>query len=83
MLAPSLLAADFARLGAEMEAIERAGANWIHLDVMDGHFVPNISFGPLVLKALRARTPIPFDVHLMIAPVDPTSTPSRKPGLTT
>ena len=71
VLAPSLLAADFARLGAEMEAIERAGANWIHLDVMDGHFVPNISFGPLVLKALRARTPIPFDVHLMIAPVDP------------
>ena len=71
VLAPSLLAADFARLGEEAAAVERAGADWLHLDVMDGHFVPNISFGPLVLKALRGRTRLPFDVHLMIAPVDP------------
>lgn len=71
ILAPSLLAADFARLGAEVDAVQQAGAHWLHLDVMDGHFVPNISFGPLVLKALRARTTLPFDVHLMIEPVDP------------
>jgi ribulose-phosphate 3-epimerase len=70
-VAPSLLAADFARLGEEVRAIEAAGADWLHLDVMDGHFVPNISFGPLVLKALRQHTSLPFDVHLMIAPVDP------------
>ncbi|MEO9189995.1 MAG: ribulose-phosphate 3-epimerase [Acetobacteraceae bacterium] len=71
MVAPSLLAADFSRLGEEVRAIEAAGADWLHLDVMDGHFVPNISFGPPVLKALRGRTRLPFDVHLMIAPVDP------------
>jgi ribulose-phosphate 3-epimerase len=70
-IAPSLLAADFARLKEEVEAIEAAGADWLHLDVMDGHFVPNISFGPLVLAALRKHTRLPFDVHLMIAPVDP------------
>lgn len=71
LVAPSLLAADFARLGEEVAAIEAAGADWLHLDVMDGHFVPNISFGPLVLAALRKRTRLPFDVHLMIAPADP------------
>jgi ribulose-phosphate 3-epimerase len=71
VIAPSLLAADFARLGEEAAAVERAGADWLHLDVMDGHFVPNITFGPLVVKALRPLTKLPLDVHLMIAPVDP------------
>ncbi|MDR3537529.1 MAG: ribulose-phosphate 3-epimerase [Acetobacteraceae bacterium] len=70
-IAPSLLAADFARLRDEVAAIEAAGADWLHLDIMDGHFVPNLSFGPLVLAALRRHTKLPFDVHLMIAPVDP------------
>ncbi len=71
VVAPSLLAADFARLGEEVRAIESAGADWLHLDVMDGHFVPNISFGPAIIKALRKHTTLPFDVHLMIAPADP------------
>ncbi len=71
IIAPSLLAANFARLGDELSAVEAAGADWLHLDVMDGHFVPNISYGPLVLKALRPLTKMPFDVHLMIAPCDP------------
>ncbi|HQT64604.1 MAG: ribulose-phosphate 3-epimerase [Acidocella sp. 20-57-95] len=71
IIAPSLLAADFLKLGAEAEAVENAGADWLHLDVMDGHFVPNITFGPLVVKALKTRSKIPLDVHLMIAPVDP------------
>lgn len=71
ILAPSLLAADFARLAEETRSVEDAGADWLHLDIMDGHFVPNISFGPLILKALRPHTRLPFDVHLMIAPVDP------------
>ncbi len=70
LIAPSLLAANFARLADEVAAIEAAGADWLHLDVMDGHFVPNISFGPVILKALRSLTRLPFDVHLMIAPVD-------------
>lgn len=71
LIAPSLLAADFSRLGEEVVAIEQAGADWLHLDVMDGHFVPNITFGPLVVKALRPHSALPFDVHLMIAPADP------------
>jgi ribulose-phosphate 3-epimerase len=71
VVAPSLLAADFARLGEEARAVEAAGADWLHLDVMDGHFVPNITFGPLVVKALRRHCGLPFDVHLMIAPADP------------
>ncbi len=71
IIAPSLLAADFSRLREEVSAIEAAGADWLHLDIMDGHFVPNISFGPNVLAALRKHTSLPFDVHLMIAPVDP------------
>ena len=70
-IAPSLLAADFARLGEEAADAAAAGAGWLHLDIMDGHFVPNLSFGPAVLKALRAKSGLPFDVHLMIAPADP------------
>jgi ribulose-phosphate 3-epimerase len=71
LIAPSILSADFARLGEEVEAVEAAGADWIHVDVMDGHFVPNITIGPDVVKALRRRANKPLDVHLMISPVDP------------
>ncbi|AEI38039.1 ribulose-phosphate 3-epimerase [Zymomonas mobilis] len=70
LIAPSILSADFARLGEEVRAIDKAGADWIHIDVMDGHFVPNITIGPMVVKALRPCTDKPFDVHLMISPVD-------------
>ena len=69
-IAPSILSADFARLGEEVRAISAAGADWIHVDVMDGHFVPNITIGPAVVKALRPHSDLPFDVHLMISPVD-------------
>lgn len=71
LIAPSILSADFARLGEEVRAIDAAGADWIHIDVMDGHFVPNLTIGPGVVKALRPHSARPFDVHLMISPVDP------------
>lgn len=71
IIAPSILASDFAKLGEEAHAAAAAGADWLHIDVMDGHFVPNITIGPDVVKAIRPHVDIPFDVHLMIAPADP------------
>ena len=70
-IAPSILSADFAALGQEIEAVTAAGADWIHVDVMDNHFVPNLTIGPMVVKALRKHSQRPFDVHLMVSPVDP------------
>ncbi len=70
-VAPSILASDFARLGDEVRAVEQAGADYVHIDVMDGHFVPNVTIGPDVVRALRPHSSLPFDVHLMISPVDP------------
>ena len=71
LICPSILASDFARLGEEVRALEAAGADWIHVDVMDGHFVPNLTMGPDIVKAIRPHASLPFDVHLMVAPDDP------------
>ena len=80
IIAPSILAADFARLGEEARAVQAAGADWLHVDVMDGHFVPNITVGPEVVKAIRPHVSIPLDVHLMISPADPYLEAFRKAG---
>lgn len=80
IIAPSILASDFSRLGEEARAVEAAGADWLHVDVMDGHFVPNITIGPDVVRALKPHVKIPFDVHLMVAPVDPYLEAFREAG---
>ncbi|HYE44757.1 MAG TPA: ribulose-phosphate 3-epimerase [Caulobacter sp.] len=80
IIAPSILASDFSRLGEEARAVEAAGADWLHVDVMDGHFVPNITIGPDVVRSLKPHVSIPFDVHLMVAPVDPYLEAFREAG---
>ncbi|MEW5704275.1 MAG: ribulose-phosphate 3-epimerase [Pseudomonadota bacterium] len=79
-IAPSILSADFAKLGEEIRAIEKAGADYIHIDIMDGHFVPNLTIGPAVVAALRPYSALPFDVHLMVSPVDPYIAPFAEAG---